>query len=80
MKTAWAGAVYNLMLFMLASHVNNLFFVLVLVLLSLRKHSKVFDMCLGFGVVLVPFIHRTTNGMLEKGLQFGGAGLRIWAF
>lgn len=26
---------------------------------------------IGLGVVLVPFIHRKTNGMLEKSVQFG---------
>lgn len=82
MKTAWAGAVYNLMLFMLASHVSFILSTLSnyypeqYILGRIPACSNI-GFVLGFGFVLVPVIHWTTNGMLEKGLPFGALGLSI---
>lgn len=72
-KTAWAGAAYNLLLFMLASHVSKHFqpgsisFLLFFVLL---KHDQIFNM---FNCVvgpdnwsrLVSISHRATILLLE---------------
>jgi hypothetical protein len=72
-QTAWAGAAYNLLLYMLASHVCNFS--------SLKFHNlasyfflNYFCNCLtsviaGLRGIMVFVVHRTIRNMLEIGMQ-----------
>lgn len=80
-KTAWAGAAYNLLLYMLASHVCNLFFfwLPLIVILSLSpptpcwsNHGRVFF----FPLLNTISIFSNTVGMPNCDCTFMIAGFR----
>ena len=81
-KTAWAGAAYNLLLYMLASHVCNLFFWLpLIVILSLSptpcwsNHGRVFFFFF-FPLLNTISIFSNTVGMPNCDCTFMIAGFR----
>lgn len=79
-KTAWAGAAYNLILYMLASHVCSFFYYYffkkiyqfnLTVIQDSVTNARTMFVLVGLGGIMVFVVHRTVHDMLEVRMQKG---------